>query len=428
MKTYQEMSKEELTQELTALKAEYEKIKGMGLALDMSRGKPGADQLDLSMGMLDVLDSKTALKSENGTDLRNYGVLDGIPEAKKLMADVIGTKPENVIVYGNSSLNIMYDQVARAEMFGICGNTPWCKLDKVKFLCPVPGYDRHFAITEYFGIEMINIPMTGEGPDMDLVEKYVNNDESVKGIWCVPLYANPSGESYSDETVRRFANLKPAAKDFRIYWDNAYCVHHLYDIDQDHLIEILAECKRAGNPDMVYKFCSTSKITFPGSGVAAIATSANNLEDIKKQLKVQTIGHDKVNQLRHVRFFKNIHGITEHMRKHAASLRPKFEMITDMFDKELGDLGVGTWYKQKGGYFITYETLEGCAKNVVAKAKKAGVVMTPAGAPFPYGKDPKDSVIRIAPSYPSLEDLTTAAEIFVVCVKLASIEKILEEK
>lgn len=428
MKTYQEMSKEELTQELTALKAEYEKIKGMGLALDMSRGKPGADQLDLSMGMLDVLDSKTALKSENGTDLRNYGVLDGIPEAKKLMADVIGTKPENVIVYGNSSLNIMYDQVARAEMFGICGNTPWCKLDKVKFLCPVPGYDRHFAITETFGIEMINIPMTENGPDMDLVEKYVNNDETVKGIWCVPKYSNPQGITYSDETVRRFARLKPAAKDFRIYWDNAYCVHHLYDMDQDHLIEILAECKRAGNPDMVYKFCSTSKISFPGSGLAAIATSANNLEDIKKQLKIQTIGHDKVNQLRHVRFFKDVHGITEHMRKHAASLRPKFEMILDTFDKELKDLGVGSWYSPKGGYFITYETLEGCAKSVVDKAKKAGVVMTPAGAPFPYGKDPKDSVIRISPSYPSLEDLTMATQIFVVCVKLASIEKILREQ
>ena len=427
MKTYQEMSKEELTQELTALKAEYEKIKGMGLALDMSRGKPGADQLDLSMGMLDVLDSKTALKSENGTDLRNYGVLDGIPEAKKLIADVIGTKPENVIIYGNSSLNIMYDQVARAEMFGICGNTPWCKLDKVKFLCPVPGYDRHFAITETFGIEMINIPMTENGPDMDLVEKYVNNDETVKGIWCVPKYSNPQGITYSDETVRRFARLKPAAKDFRIYWDNAYCVHHLYDINQDHLIEILKECKRAGNPDMVYKFCSTSKITFPGSGVAAIATSANNLEDIKKQLKIQTIGHDKVNQLRHVRFFKDIHGITEHMRKHADSLRPKFEMILDTFERELKGLGAGSWYSPKGGYFITYETLDGCAKNVVAKAKKAGVVMTPAGAPFPYGKDPHDSVIRISPSYPSLEDLTTAIDIFVVCVKLASIEKLLGE-
>ncbi len=297
------MSKEELTQELTALKAEYEKIKGMGLALDMSRGKPGADQLDLSMGMLDVLDSKTALKSENGTDLRNYGVLDGIPEAKKLIADVIGTKPENVIIYGNSSLNIMYDQVARAEMFGICGNTPWCKLDKVKFLCPVPGYDRHFAITETFGIEMINIPMTEDGPDMDMVEQYVNNDPSVKGIWCVPKYSNPQGYVYSDETVRSFAALKPAAEDFRIFWDNSYVVHHLYKEDQAQILDILEECKKAGNPDMVFEFCSTSKVSFPGSGIAAIASSETNIADIKKRLTIQTIGHDKINQLRHVKFF-----------------------------------------------------------------------------------------------------------------------------
>ena len=273
------------------------------------------------MGMLDVLDSKTALKSENGTDLRNYGVLDGIPEAKKLMADVIGTKPENVIVYGNSSLNIMYDQVARAEMFGICGNTPWCKLDKVKFLCPVPGYDRHFAITETFGIEMINIPMTENGPDMDLVEKYVNNDETVKGIWCVPKYSNPQGITYSDETVRRFARLKPAAKDFRIYWDNAYCVHHLYPDHPCHVLDILSECEKAGNPDMVYKFSSTSKISFPGSGVAAISASKANLDDLRTHLTIQTIGHDKLNQLRHVRYFKDIHGMVLHMRKHADILR-----------------------------------------------------------------------------------------------------------
>ena len=263
--------------------------------------------------------------------------------------------------------------------------------------------------------------------DMDLVEKYVTTDPTVKGIWCVPKYSNPTGNSYSDQTVRRLARMHPAAPDFRIYWDNAYGIHHLYDDEQDHVLEILAECKKAGNPDMVYKFCSTSKITFPGSGVAAIATSANNLEDIKKQLKIQTIGHDKVNQLRHVRFFKDIHGITEHMRKHADSLRPKFEMILDTFERELKGLGAGSWYSPKGGYFITYETLDGCAKNVVAKAKKAGVVMTPAGAPFPYGKDPHDSVIRISPSYPSLEDLTTAIDIFVVCVKLASIEKLLGE-
>ena len=427
MKPYSEMTKEELLELKRDLSDQYREFQGKNLTLDMSRGKPSAEQLDLSMGMMDVLSSDSDLTCEDGTDCRNYGGLDGISEAKELLADMIEVPADNIIIYGNSSLNVMYDTISRSMTHGVMGNTPWCKLDKVKFLCPVPGYDRHFSITEYFGIEMINIPMTADGPDMDLVEKYVTTDPTVKGIWCVPKYSNPTGNSYSDQTVRRLARMHPAAPDFRIYWDNAYSVHHLYDDekDQDFLLEILDECAKAGNPDMVYKFTSTSKISFPGSGLAAIATSANNLEDIKKQLKIQTIGHDKVNQLRHVRFFKDVHGITEHMRKHAASLRPKFEMILDTFDKELKDLGVGSWYSPKGGYFITYETLEGCAKSVVDKAKKAGVVMTPAGAPFPYGKDPKDSVIRISPSYPSLEDLTTATQIFVVCVKLASIEKIL---
>lgn len=428
MKTYQEMSKEELTQELTALKAEYEKIKGMGLALDMSRGKPGADQLDLSMGMLDVLDSKTALKSENGTDLRNYGVLDGIPEAKKLIADVIGTKPENVIIYGNSSLNIMYDQVARAEMFGICGNTPWCKLDKVKFLCPVPGYDRHFAITETFGIEMINIPMTENGPDMDLVEKYVNNDETVKGIWCVPKYSNPQGVVYSDETVRRFAALKPAAADFRIFWDNAYAIHHLYDDRQDQLLEILSECEKAGHPDMVFEFCSTSKVTFAGAGIAAIASSKANLDDMRKSMTIQTIGYDKINQLRHVRYFKDINGVREHMKKHAAIMRPKFEAVLQVLENELGGLGIGTWTKPNGGYFISFDALEGCAKAIVAKCKEAGVTLTGAGATFPYKKDPKDSNIRIAPSFPTPEEMAMATDLFVLCVKMVSVDKLLENR
>ena len=412
MESYQNLSKEQLLALKSELEASYEEKKALNLQLDMSRGKPSPSQLDVSLGLMDALNSNSVLKSEDGTDCRNYGVLDGIPEAKKLMADMMGTTADHIIIFGNASLTIMYDSISRSYTHGVLGSTPWCKLDKVKFLCPVPGYDRHFAITEYFGIEMINVPMLPTGPDMDMVEDLVSKDEAIKGIWCVPKYSNPQGITYSDETVRRFARLKPAAKDFRIYWDNAYCVHHLYDINQDHLIE---------------KFCSTSKITFPGSGVAAIATSANNLEDIKKQLKIQTIGHDKVNQLRHVRFFKDIHGITEHMRKHADSLRPKFEMILDTFERELKGLGAGSWYSPKGGYFITYETLDGCAKNVVAKAKKAGVVMTPAGAPFPYGKDPHDSVIRISPSYPSLEDLTTAIDIFVVCVKLASIEKLLGE-
>ncbi len=427
MKSFSEMTKEELLQEKNELEKEYRRYQMRGLQLDMSRGKPSAEQLDLSMELMDVLHSGVDLACDDGTDCRNYGVVDGIQEAKVLLGDMIECNPDNIMIYGNSSLNIMYDTVSRSMTHGVMGSTPWCKLDKVKFLCPVPGYDRHFTITEHFGIEMINVPMLPTGPDMDMVEELVSGDEAIKGIWCVPKYSNPQGITYSDETVRRFARLKPAAKDFRIYWDNAYGVHHLYDIDHDNLVEIFAECKRAGNPDMVYKFASTSKISFPGSGVAAIAASANNLEYIKKQLMVQTIGYDKVNQLRHVRFFKDIHGITEHMKKHADILRPKFEMVLDILKQELEDRGVGNWYCPKGGYFICYQALEGCAKDIVARAKKAGVVMTPAGAPFPYGKDPKDSVIRIAPTYPSIEDLETATKIFVVCVKLASVEKMLEK-
>ena len=424
MESFREMSKEELQAQEVEVNKKYQEFKDLHLSLNMARGKPAPDQIDHANGMLETM---TDYHAKDGLDVRNYGVLDGLPEMKEIFSDLLDIPAKNIIVGGNASLNLMFDQMMRLVVFGTAGEKPWGQLEKVKFLCPAPGYDRHFSVTETLGFELITVDMTSEGPDMDQVEKLVAEDESIKGIWCVPKYSNPQGITYSDETVRRFARLKPAAKDFRIYWDNAYCVHHLYDIIQDHLIEILKECKRAGNPDMVYKFCSTSKITFPGSGVAAIATSANNLEDIKKQLKIQTIGHDKVNQLRHVRFFKDIHGITEHMRKHADSLRPKFEMILDTFERELKGLGAGSWYSPKGGYFITYETLDGCAKNVVAKAKKAGVVMTPAGAPFPYGKDPHDSVIRISPSYPSLEDLTTAIDIFVVCVKLASIEKLLGE-
>ncbi|MBP5609478.1 MAG: aminotransferase class I/II-fold pyridoxal phosphate-dependent enzyme [Lachnospiraceae bacterium] len=427
MKSYKEMSKEELKAELEVLNEEYQKYLAMNLSLNMSRGKPCKEQLDISMGMMDVLNSKVDLMCEDGTDCRNYGCLDGIPEAKQLLGDMMENHPDNIIIYGNSSLNVMYDTVARAMTHGIMGSTPWCKLDKVKFLCPVPGYDRHFAITEYFGIEMIPVPMSPEGPDMDMVEKLVSEDASIKGIWCVPKYSNPQGYSYSDATVRRFARLKPAAKDFRIFWDNAYCIHHLYEDDQDYLVEILAECKKAGNPDMVYKFASTSKITFPGSGIAALATSLNNLEDIKNQLKNQTIGHDKVNQLRHVRFFKDIHGMTEHMRKHAEIIRPKFEMVEKVLEDGLGGLDIGEWTKPKGGYFISFDALEGCAKDIVLKAKKAGVVMTGAGATWPYGKDPKDSNIRIAPTLPPVEDLKKAAELFVLCVKIVSAEKLLGE-
>ena len=428
MKPYAEMTKAELQALKKDLSAKYREYQGKDLKLDMSRGKPSIDQLDLSMGMLDVLTSDMDLTCEDGTDCRNYGVLDGISEAKELLADMMEVAPDHIIIYGNSSLNVMYDTVSRSMTHGVMGNTPWCKLDKVKFLCPVPGYDRHFAITEYFGIEMINVPMTPTGPDMDMVEKLVASDDSIKGIWCVPKYSNPQGISYSDQTVRRFARLKPAAPDFRIYWDNAYTIHHLYDMDQDHLIEILAECKRAGNPDMVYKFASTSKISFPGSGIAAIAASQNNLVDIKKQLRIQTIGHDKVNQLRHVRFFGDIHGMVEHMRKHADILRPKFEAVLETLDRELEGLGIGTWTTPKGGYFIAFDSLDGCAKAIVAKCKKAGLVMTGAGATYPYGKDPHDSNIRIAPSYPPLNDLKQAMELFALCVKLVSVEKLLSEK
>ncbi len=425
MKPYAEMTKEELMELRKSLKAQYREYQGKDLKLDMSRGKPCVEQLDLSMGMMDVLNSSSDLTCEDGTDCRNYGVLDGIREAKELLADMMEVNPDNLIIYGNSSLNVMYDTIARSMTHGVMGSTPWARLDKVKFLCPVPGYDRHFAITEYFGIEMINVPMTPTGPDMDLVEQLVSEDETIKGIWCVPKYSNPQGISYSDETVRRFARLKPAARDFRIYWDNAYGVHHLYDHDQDHLIEILAECKRAGNPDLVYKFSSTSKISFPGSGMAALATSLNNLADIRHQLKNQTIGHDKVNQLRHVRFFGDIHGMVEHMRLHADILRPKFELVEETLERELGGLGIGEWTCPKGGYFISFEAMDGCAKEIVAKCKKAGVTMTGAGAAFPYGKDPKDSNIRIAPTYPPLSDLEIAMNLFSLCVKLASVEKLL---
>ena len=425
MAAYKKLSVEELKELKTKLDAEFEEVKARGLNLDMSRGKPSAEQLNLSMGMMDVLTSDTDLICQEGVDCRNYGVLDGITEAKQLLADMMEVPKQNIIIFGNSSLNVMYDQIARAMTHGVLGSTPWAKLDKVKFLCPVPGYDRHFAITEHFGIEMINVPMTATGPDMDIVEKLVAEDDAIKGIWCVPKYSNPQGITYSDETVRRFARLKPAAEDFRIYWDNAYGIHHLYEDKQDQLIEILEECEKAGNPNLAYKFSSTSKISFPGSGIAAIASSDENLAEIRKQMQVQTIGHDKVNQLRHARFFGDINGMVEHMRKHADILRPKFDAVLETLDRELGGLEIGSWIAPRGGYFISFDSMEGCAKAIVAKAKEAGLVMTGAGATFPYGKDPKDSNIRIAPSYPTLEDLKVAAEIFVLSVKIVSVDKLL---
>ena len=427
MKPYSQMSREELLQEKEALEQQYKEICAKGLKLDMSRGKPSKAQLDLSQPMMDVLHADTVLESRMGTDLRNYGVLDGIDEAKELIAGMIDTKPENVIVYGNASLNIMYDTVSRSMVHGVLGHTPWMKQGQIRFLCPVPGYDRHFSICEFFGIEMVNVPLYEDGPDMDMVEKLVSEDPSIKGIWCVPKYSNPTGTSYSDETVRRFAHLKPAAEDFRIYWDNAYCVHHLYEDRQDKVLDIISECEKAGNPDMVYEFCSTSKVTFSGSGISGLATSPANKADIIKQLTVQTIGFDKINQLRHVKFLKDQEGIAAHMAKHAALIRPKFELLENRFEKELGGLGVGTWTNPNGGYFIAFFANEGCAKNIVAKAKEAGVVMTGAGAPFPYKKDPQDSVIRIAPTLPPLEELDEACTVFITCVKLATVEKLLEQ-
>ncbi len=428
MKAYKELSENELLALREKLNKEYEEAKAKGLKLDMSRGKPSPAQLDMERDFLGMVISDTDVKTETGVDCRNYGLLDGIPEAKRLLADMLGVCENNVIVFGNSSLNVMYDTVARSMILGVMGSTPWCKLDKVKFLCPVPGYDRHFAITEQFGIEMINIPMTENGPDMDLVEKYVNEDPAVKGIWCVPKYSNPQGYTYSDETVKRFAALKPAAEDFRIFWDNAYAIHDLYDDKCDELLEILSECKKAGRPDMVYEFCSTSKVTFPGAGIAAIIASTANLDFIRKTMTIQTIGYDKLNMLRHVKYFKNFDGMKAHMKKHAAIMRPKFEAVLKVLDSELEGLGIGSWTRPRGGYFISFDAMEGCAKAIVEKCREAGVVLTGAGATYPYKNDPKDSNIRLAPTFPSPEELSVATDLFVLCVKLVSVEKLLAGK
>lgn len=425
MKMYTEMDKDELLSLKSGLEAQFKTEEEKGLSFNMARGKPGASQLALSMPLLDAVNGESDMKTLLGNDTRNYGDWDGIGECRQLMADMMEVKKDNVIVCGNSSLNIMYDTVCRSMVMGVNGSTPWCKLDKVKFLCPVPGYDRHFKITELFGIEMVNIPLGEYGPDMDLVEKYVNEDESVKGIWCVPKYSNPTGITYSDEVVRRFAHLKPKAKDFRIFWDNAYCIHHIYDDIHDEILNILEECEKAGNPNMVYMFASTSKVSFPGSGVSAIATSKENMEYIKKFMTTQIIGHDKINQLRHARFFKNADGLNAHMKKHAEILRPKFDAVLDILDAELSGLGIGSWIKPRGGYFISFQSLPGCAKAIVEKCKQLGVVLTGAGATYPYGVDPEDSNIRIAPTFPTVEEMVEATKVFTLCVKLASIEKIL---
>lgn len=428
MKAYTELGKEELLSLKAELEAAYNDVKGKGLKLDMSRGKPSPSQVRLSVDILDTLDSNSNLKTSDDVDVCNYGLLDGIQEAKELMGELMGVSADNVIVCGNASLPIMFETVSRSMTHGVLGSTPWCKLDKIKFLCPAPGYDRHFSITEYFGVEMITVPMTPQGPDMDIVEQLVAQDDSIKGIWCVPKYSNPQGYSYSDDTVKRFAALKPAAKDFRIFWDNAYIIHHLYDDKQDNILDILSECEKAGNPDMVYEFVSTAKVSLAGAGIAAVASSKANITAIKAAMSNQTIGYDKINQLRHVRYFKNVAGMQVHMKKHADILRPKFEAVIHVLEKELSGLDIGSWTNPKGGYFISFDAMEGCAKAIVAKCKEAGVVLTGAGATFPYGKDPQDKNIRIAPSFPSPEEMAMATDLFVLCVKLVSIDKILETK
>ena len=427
MKAYVDMDHNELLSLKASLEEKFKTEQAKGLSLNMARGKPGVSQLAISMPMLDVVNKDSDMNTLLGNDTRNYGDWDGIGECRQLMADMMEVKKANVIVCGNSSLNIMYDTVMRSMAMGVNGMTPWCKLDKVKFLCPVPGYDRHFKITELFGIEMIPVPLGEDGPDMDMVEQYVNNEDAVKGIWCVPKYSNPTGITYSDEVVRRFANLKPKAEDFRIFWDNAYCIHYIFEETQDKILNILEECEKAGNPNMVYVFASTSKVSFPGSGVSAIATSLENMEYIKKFMTTQIIGHDKINQLRHVRFFKNIDGLNAHMKKHADLIRPKFEAVLNILELELTGLGIGSWTKPRGGYFISFNSMPGCAKAIVAKCKELGLVLTGAGATYPYGKDPDDSNIRIAPTFPTPEEMAEAAKMFVICVKLASVEKLLGE-
>ena len=424
MTAFKNMSKEALAETKKNLQAEYDAYKAKNLSLNMARGIPSKAQLELSMGLLDSVNSSTDLTGINGADYRNYGILDGIPEAKKLFADLFNVTTDQIIVGGNSSLTLMFDTISSAMAHGLLGSTPWASLPEVKFLCPVPGYDRHFGITEYFGIQMIPVEMDENGPDMDFIENAVANDPYIKGIWCVPKYSNPAGITYSDEVVRRFANLKPAAKDFRIFWDNAYCIHHLFN-DDVQLLDILEECRKAGNPNMVYMYFSTSKITFPGAGLAGMASSKENIDAIKKRMIVQSIGPDKINQLRHMKFLKNLDGLLEQMKKHADIIRPKFEAVDKTLTEGFGDSGIATWSKPNGGYFVSLNVEEGCAKRTVQLCKEAGVTLTNAGATYPYGKDPKDSNIRIAPTSPTVEELTEAMKILTVSAKLAAVEKLL---
>ena len=417
------LSKEQLSERLEALKNEYNSYKALGLKLDMSRGKPGADQLAISNEILDPA-YLGDFKASNGFETRNYGVLDGIPECKKLFAEILEVSEDNIIVFGNASLTIMYDYIAQCMLFG-AGAEPWSKQEGIKFLCPVPGYDRHFSILEHFGIEMINVPSNENGPDMDMIDELIK-DEKVKGIICVPMYSNPSGITYSDETVERFASLKPAAKDFRVIWDNAYCVHHI-ESTHDKLLNIFDAAKKNGTEDYFIEVTSTSKISFPGSGVAALAASDANIAAVKSRMTVQTIGYDKLNQLRHANYFKNKNGIDAHMAKHAEILKPKFDAVLSAFEEKLAGKGIASWTKPNGGYFISLDVYGGCAIKTVALCKEAGVTLTGAGATYPYGKDPEDKNIRIAPTFPSRDELCKAVEILCLCVEIAAIEKILAE-
>ncbi len=422
---YLNAKREELEKEYALLSNEFENVKGLGLNLNMARGKPGKEQLDLSNGLLDVINSNSDFVGADGMDCRNYGVLEGIAECRKLFGDILGVGSKNVMVGGSSSLNMMFDTISCLMTKPVAeGCKPWYEVKDRKFLCPVPGYDRHFSITEYYGFEMINVPMTENGPDMDVVEELVSKDESIKGIWCVPKYSNPQGITYSDETVRRFAALKPAAKDFRIMWDNAYCIHDITDTP-DELLNLYDECKKNGSEDMPIMFCSTSKITFPGAGVAAMAASENNMKLFMERYNFEVISYDKLNMLRHVRFFKNLDGVMEHMQKHKAILKPKFEIVLKHLESELKPTGIGEWTNPNGGYFVSIDVLGGTAKRVVELCKQAGVVMTGAGATYPLGKDPEDKNIRIAPTFPPNSELETAMEVFCICTKLAACEKLL---
>lgn len=417
----QNLSREQLSERLSALTEKYNEYKAMGLKLDMSRGKPGADQLEITNDMLDPA-LLGDFKASNGFDVRNYGILDGIPECKTLFSEMLGVDSDNLIVFGNASLTIMYDYIAQCMLFG-AGAEPWAVQKGIKFLCPVPGYDRHFAILEHFGIEMINIPTNENGPDMDMIDELIK-DEKVKGIICVPMYSNPSGITYSEKIIRRFAALKPAAKDFRVIWDNAYCVHHV-NSEHDKLLNIFEAAKANGTEDYFIEVTSTSKITFPGAGISVLAASDANIKAIKSRMTVQTIGYDKINQLRHVNYLKNMAGIEAHMEKHAAILKPKFDAVLDAFEKNLAGKGIASWTNPNGGYFISLDVYEGCAKRTVALCKEAGVTLTGAGATYPYGKDPEDKNIRIAPTFPSRDELCKAVEILCLCVEISAIEKIL---